>query len=128
MTSVSTRADEGSRDASEVVRHPAVGYPRAMIRHVVLFRWKPEIPAGQVERITAALSALPARIPEIAAYSCGPNLGIAANWHYGIAADFATIDDYRVYDVHADHEAARAGTVRPWIAERAVAQFELTPI
>jgi len=95
-----------------------------MIRHVVLFRWKPEIPAGQVERITAALSALRTTIPEIAAYTCGPNVGVDTNWHYALAADFASMDDYLVYDAHPDHEAARASTIRPWIAERSVVQFE----
>jgi hypothetical protein len=96
-----------------------------VIRHVALFRWKPDTPPAQVDRVTEALTALRSAIPEIAGYSCGPNVGDDRNWDYAVVADFVTFDDWRVYDAHPRHEAARAGEMRPWIAERAVLQYEV---
>jgi len=97
-----------------------------VITHLVMFRWKPEIPEGQVERITAALSALPAVVPTIRSYRCGPDVGAggAANFDYAVAATFDDIEGWRVYDEDAEHNRVRAEVVRPWLAERAAAQFE----
>jgi hypothetical protein len=47
-----------------------------MIRHVVVFSWKPEATPEQVEQIATELRKLPARIPAIKAYACGSDAGI----------------------------------------------------
>ena len=98
-----------------------------MLRHVVLLRWKPEIPADQVEAITAALQALPAVVPEIRAYSCGPDLGLSgdANSTYAIVADFDDEVGWQAYDTHPEHQSVRADLIRPWLAARTAAQFTL---
>ena len=97
-----------------------------MITHLVMFRWKPEIPDGQVEKITAALSSLPGVIPTVRSYRCGPDAGTgsAGNFDYAVAATFDDIDGWRVYDEDAEHNRVRAEVIRPWIAERAAVQFE----
>jgi hypothetical protein len=91
-----------------------------------MFRWQPEMPQGQVERIVAALAALPAAIESIRSYACGPDVGAAgaANYDFAVVATFDDIDGWRAYDTHAEHERVRAEVVRPWIAERASVQFE----
>jgi hypothetical protein len=96
-----------------------------VIRHVALFRWKADMPPTQVDRVTEALTALTSVIPQIAGYSCGPNVGDERNWDYAVVADFASLDDWRTYDVHSHHEAVRAEEIRPWIADRAVLQYEV---
>lgn len=97
-----------------------------MITHVVMFRWRPEMPEGQVERIVAALSGLPASIDTIRSYACGADVGAAgaANFDFAVVATFDDIDGWRAYDTHAEHDRVRAEVVRPWIAERASVQFE----
>ena len=97
-----------------------------MITHVVMFRWKPEIPDGEVEKITAALSSLPGVIPTVRSYRYGPDVGAggAGNYDYAVAATFDDIDGWREYDEHAEHNRVRAEVIRPWIAERAAVQFE----
>jgi hypothetical protein len=97
-----------------------------VITHVVMFRWRPEMPQGHVERIVAALSALPASIDSIRSYACGADVGAAgaANYDFAVVATFDNVDGWRAYDTHAEHERVRAEVVRPWIAERASVQFE----
>ena len=98
-----------------------------MLRHVVLLRWKPEMPAAQVQAIAAALRSLPEVVPTIRSYACGSDLGLGgdANASFAIVADFDDEVGWRVYDEHPAHEAARADLIRPWIAERTLAQFEV---
>ena len=97
-----------------------------MITHVVMFRWRREMPQGQVERIVTALAALPASIDSIRSYACGPDMGVAgaANYDFAVSATFDDIDGWRTYDTDAEHERVRAEEIRPWIADRASVQFE----
>jgi hypothetical protein len=97
-----------------------------VITHVVMFRWRPEMPEGHVERVVAALSGLPASIDSIRTYACGADVGAAgaANYDFAVAATFDDIDGWRAYGTHAEHERVLAEVVRPWIAERASVQFE----
>lgn len=97
-----------------------------MITHVVSFRWKSEITPQQVARIRLALESLPGVIPEIASYRCGPDLGANAtgNMDFAVVATFDSIEGWRVYDAHPEHDRVRAEVIRPWIAERAAVQFQ----
>lgn len=96
-----------------------------MITHIVMFRWKPETTAAQVEAIQAALTTMPSLVPTIATYAFGPDLGVGgtANMNFAIVATFASVDDWRAYDGHPDHDRIRAEVIRPWIAERVSVQF-----
>jgi hypothetical protein len=97
-----------------------------MINHVVMFRWKPDTTAEQIAAIGAALAGLPAAVPSIRSYRHGADLRATAatNYDYAIVATFDDIDGWRAYDAHPAHEAARTDVIRPWIADRAVVQFE----
>ena len=97
-----------------------------MITHMVMFRWKPDLPAGHVATIAAVLDGLPPAIDAIQSYRHGADLGVdgATACDYAIVATFDDIDGWRNYDQHPAHEAARAGVIRPWIAERWNVQFE----
>ncbi len=97
-----------------------------MLRHIVLFNWKPELPAGHVERTMAALAELPAKIPQIRQYQFGPNLGInPGTFAFAVTAVFATLDDYLVYRDHPDHKAFIEAYTAPYIDTRASIQFEI---
>ncbi|MBI5090790.1 MAG: Dabb family protein [Actinobacteria bacterium] len=90
-----------------------------------MFRWKPDISPAQVAAIGAALDTLPPAIASIRSYRHGPSVGLSDGaFDYGIVATFDDADGWRRYDTDAVHEAVRADTIRPWIAERASTQFE----
>jgi hypothetical protein len=97
-----------------------------VITHVVSFRWKPETTPDQVAAISAALATMPGIVPTIATYRFGTDLGAngTANMDFAIIATFASIEDWRAYDEHPEHDRVRSETVRPWIAERASVQFQ----
>jgi hypothetical protein len=96
-----------------------------MIRHMVLFRWKEGVDDAHVAATQEALSALPAAIPQIAAYSYGPDLELApTTLDFGITALFHSLDDFVVYRDHPDHQAFIQTFVTPFVAERLAVQFE----
>ena len=95
-----------------------------MITHVVTFRWKPETTADQIAAVTEGLATMPGLVPTIAGYSFGADLGLGGNMDYAVVATFESLDDWRVYDSHPDHERLRAELIRPYLADRAAVQFE----
>ena len=96
-----------------------------MLRHVVLFTWKPGTADDQLDALRAGLAALPARIPQIADFRFGGDAGINDGNHaFAVTADFATVDDYRVYRDAPVHRALIAELVQPIVATRAAVQFE----
>jgi hypothetical protein len=96
-----------------------------MIRHVVMFRWKPETTPEDVAAIEEGLSKLPSEVPEIQRYTFGPDAGLnEGNFDFVVVADFATADDWRVYRDHPAHRTFIEQHSRPNTAVRAAVQFE----
>ena len=97
-----------------------------MITHVVVFRWKPEIAPSDIAAIEQQLATLPGLVPSIGTYRYGADLGASAavNFDFAIVATFDSIDDWRAYDQHPEHDRVRAEAIRPWVADRAAVQFE----
>jgi hypothetical protein len=96
-----------------------------MIRHMVLFRWNEGVDPAHVAATQAALAELPGRIPQIAHYSFGADLGLApTTLDFGITALFASLDDFVTYRDHPDHQAFIQTFVTPFVAERLAVQFE----
>ncbi len=97
-----------------------------MLRHVVLLRWKDEVPEGHAARVTDALRALPARGISFASYACGPDLGMAGpnGWDFAIVGEFTDEEAWRSYMDDAEHDRIRQDLIVPWVAERAMVQFE----
>ena len=96
-----------------------------MIRHVVVFTWKPEATAEQVEYIATELRKLPAGIPAIKAFACGADAGInQGNFDFAVTADFDDEAGYISYRDHPDHRAIVSTYITPITAQRAGAQFE----
>ncbi len=96
-----------------------------MIRHMVMLRWKEGVDDAHVTATQAALAKLPGLIPQIAAYSFGPDLGLApTTLDFGITALFQSLDDFVVYRDHPDHQAFIQAYVTPFVVERIAVQFE----
>lgn len=77
-----------------------------MLRHVVLFRWKPETSAEKVREIEDAFRALPGKIPLIAGFEWGREVSVQ-NLHQGFThcfmVSFASEADRDAYATHPDH-------------------------
>jgi hypothetical protein len=97
-----------------------------MIRHVVLFTWKPDTTEEQRQRVAAELAALPGRVPGVLGYQFGADVGIgtAGNADFALTADFADADAYLVYRSHPAHIEFIEQTINPILAQRVSAQIE----
>ena len=97
-----------------------------MIRHVVMFKWKDGTTREQVQTAGDRLGRLPGQIPEIAAYSFGPDLGLSDGASgFAVVADFATVEDWRAYLAHPAHLRVVEEAVAPIRESRTVVQFEM---
>ncbi|MGB5169545.1 MAG: Dabb family protein [Acidimicrobiia bacterium] len=96
-----------------------------MLRHVALFRFKPETTDERIEAAMAALSALPDQIDEIRKFRFGPDAGITEGaWDFAVVAVLDNADDYVEYRDHPAHVAVLQDYLAPLIAEAARVQFE----
>ena len=90
-----------------------------MLRHVVMFGWKPETPAEKVREIEDAFGALPAKIPQIAAFEWGTDVsvqGFSRGFTHCFVVSFATEADRDTYQAHPDHQSFLALS-RPNVAQ-----------
>lgn len=81
-----------------------------MVKHIVLFKLKEEVPAAEklavMNRFKEAIEALPAKIPFIRHIEVGLNINPAETWNIALYSEFDTLDDVKAYAVHPDHQAA----------------------
>jgi hypothetical protein len=96
-----------------------------VIRHTVLFRWKPEATDEQKQRAATEVAKLPSIVPSLRAFACGPDAGLMqGNFDFAVSADF---DDEAGYFAYRDDPAHREMVERhilPITAQRAAVQFE----
>jgi hypothetical protein len=86
------------------------GYRRAVIRHIVLFRWKEGVTDADVTAVRDALNSLPPAIPQIRSYRHGPDLKLGKDsWDYEDAV----------------HARVRSEVVVPRVAERVAVRLAL---
>lgn len=96
------------------------------VRHVVVFRWRPDVTSADVDAIDGALAALPGKIPSLRGYHHGPDLGLGeGRWDYGIVAECDDETGWRAYEQHPAHQQVVDEVLRPCIAERAAVQIGL---
>ena len=96
------------------------------VRHVVMFTWNDDVPATHAAEVSAALSELPAAIPEIASYAFGPDLGLVeSNADYAVVADFSDRDAFVTYRNHPVHQQFIADHITDKVASRSAVQFEV---
>jgi Stress responsive A/B Barrel Domain len=95
-----------------------------VIRHNVLFKWKPEATDGEKEQVATELSKLPSTVPSLRAFVCGSDLGLAqGNFDFAVSADF---DDEAGFFAYRDDPAHREIVERyilPITAQRVAVQL-----
>jgi catechol 2,3-dioxygenase-like lactoylglutathione lyase family enzyme len=99
-----------------------------MIRHTVAFRFRPEVPADQVEQILAELDRFPSHFPAMRRWSAGPNRSSRDDrFTHAFSVEFDTEPQLAAYLASDRHETFVREVWRPVVAERAIVSYEYTP-
>jgi hypothetical protein len=97
-----------------------------MLRHVVCLTFRADTPDTAVDELVAAMRALPAAVPEIRHFEVGTDLGLVdGNAHLAIFAEFDDADGWRAYQEHPEHVRVITELMRPIVAGRTAAQFDV---
>jgi hypothetical protein len=97
-----------------------------MLRHVVLFAWKPGVPKAQIQAFSDGLAALPDLVPDIRAFRFGPDARMGGgNEDFALVADFDDADAYRRYAEHPAHRHLIATLLVPLLGTRHAVQFTI---
>lgn len=76
-----------------------------MVKHVVLFKFKPETDAAQIEQLAVGLGALPDAIPEIREFVFGHDLlRTERSYDFGLVSLFDDLAALERYQVHPEHQ------------------------
>ena len=95
-----------------------------MLHHVVTFDLRSDAPADQVERVSEAIHALAATLPEVRSVAVGRDLGLRdGNSSFAITAAFDDVDAFRVYADHPEHLRIVKELIGPNIEARHPVQF-----
>lgn len=100
------RARGESANAAPATRS-ATGMP-TQLRHLVLYKFKPEITPAQVQEVIDAFAALPSKIDTIVSLEHGPNVsteGKSDGLTYGFLVTFADTAGRDKYLKHPAHDA-----------------------
>ncbi len=80
-----------------------------MIRHTVLFKFKPGFPPADKQAWINGLNNMTGKIPGMLSLSHGADvLNTGRSFDYAIVADFETVEDIAVYNTHPLHEPLKA--------------------
>jgi len=95
-----------------------------MFQHLVLMRWREDMPVESLLQIEEALRDLSQRSADLIDYQHGPNVGSdQRNWDYGVVATFADALGFARFRDDAHHLALIDRLIRPWLADRAAIQI-----
>lgn len=98
----------------------------SLLRHVVMFRFKPEAPTDAAEKAATGLSALPGLIEEIETYRFGRDLGLrAGNFDFCLVAEFVDAEAFARYVNHPAHRRFIRECIEPAVSERVAVQYEV---
>ena len=86
-----------------------------MIRHVVLVRFREDVPPAEIKAIFEQLDRLRDRLPGMMTFCHGPNVspeGLARGFSHAFTVDFCDAAARDAYLAHPEHEAAGARLVK----------------
>src|SRR4051794_20133220 len=97
-----------------------------MLRHVVLFTWSDAVDEERRATVLAALRRLPEEVGGMTAFAVGDDAGLReGNAHTALVADFPDTEAYRRYAEDPVHLALIEEHIKPWLAARSAAQYEV---
>ena len=75
-----------------------------MLKHVVLFKFKPEVKEADIVKLEKALAALPGAIPEIQEYVFGRDvIHSERSYDFALVSGFADLKAMERYQKHPNH-------------------------
>ena len=96
-----------------------------MIRHTVLFSWKPAATDEQKLQAATELAKLPSIIPSVRAFASGPDAGLApGNFDFAVSADFNDKTGFFAYRDDPGHREVIQRYILLITAQRVAVQFE----
>jgi hypothetical protein len=96
-----------------------------MIRHTVMFTWKPEATEEEKQRVATEVAKLPSIVPSVRAFVSGPDAGLnQGNFDFAVTADFDDEDGYVAYRDDLGHREVVQRYITPILDRRAAVQFE----
>lgn len=102
------------------------GAPKArQLRHVVAFRFKPEVTSEQMQQVTRDFKALPHKVPQIMAFEGGPDVSFQQKSGKFTHCFMVTVKNEKElsrYGEHPDHKAF-SRSVDPLLAEVMVVDY-----
>lgn len=97
-----------------------------MIRHIVCFKFKPDITEEEKAALVQATRELPKAISVAKSWQDGFNLGPRdKTYDYGITCEFDDWDAFNTYIDHPAHQAFVENYVKKLVPTRAVIDFEV---
>jgi hypothetical protein len=95
-----------------------------MLRHVVVFRFKPGTSDQQVDEIERGLAGLPAPLPETRSYAYGRDLGMReGNGDFAVVAEFDDEAGWLAYQKDQEHRRVIEQLTVPVTSERLAVQL-----
>lgn len=96
-----------------------------MIRHTVLFSWKPEATEEEKQQAATEVAKLPSIVPSVRAFASGPDAGLnQGNFDFAVSADFDDEAGYLAYRDDPGHRDMVQRYILPIVAQRVAVQFE----
>jgi hypothetical protein len=87
---------------------PATAEEGKVLRHIVMYKFKPESTPAQVQEVIDAFGGLPKKIDKIIGYEAGANVsqeGKSEGFTHAFVVTFKNEADLAAYLVHPAHEA-----------------------
>jgi hypothetical protein len=102
------------------------GAPKArQLRHVVAFRFKPDVTPEQMQQVTRDFQALPQKVPQILAFEGGPDVAFqqkSGKFTHCFIVTVKNEQELARYGEHPDHKAF-SRSVDPMLAEVMVVDY-----
>jgi heme-degrading monooxygenase HmoA len=79
-----------------------------VLRHIVMYKFKPETTPAQIQEVIDAFAGLPKKVDTIVGFEAGPNVskeGKSEGFTHVFVVTFKTEADLAAYLVHPAHEA-----------------------
>lgn len=96
-----------------------------MIKHIVAFRFKPDVPKERKTRIVADLCKFPDQFSAMKGWTCGRNISRRdTRFSHAFVVEFDTEQQLIDYLESPSHEEYVANEFRPYIEERMIVTYE----
>jgi 2,3-dihydroxy-p-cumate/2,3-dihydroxybenzoate 3,4-dioxygenase len=95
-----------------------------VIRHVLAFRFRPEVPEPERAALLAGLEALPSRFPAMQRFALGTNISRRDDtFSHAFTVEFVSEDELVAYLESEEHERFVRERFRPLVEARAIVSF-----